>query len=64
MSATDAELIVRYKHVEAERDKAVTAYQRMKAGIIARTRKVQWAGCLNFTILQIESEMRERGLLA
>lgn len=60
---TDADLIARHQTVKAEYAKAVTAYQRMKSPTAARTRKVQWAGSLNFTLLQIESEMRERRLL-
>jgi hypothetical protein len=61
---TNDELLARHKRVKDEVDKVKQQMERLKLGSPSRIRKAKWGGCLNFTLLQIESEMRERGLLA
>ena len=56
---TDAELLARYRQVEAQYDKAKAGMERLKLGSPARTRKAQWAGSLNFTLLDIKSQIEE-----
>jgi hypothetical protein len=51
-----AELLARFQRVKADYDAAVKQMNRMKLGP-ARTRKAMWAGSLNFTLLQIKSEL-------
>ena len=58
---TDEQLLRRYFNAKSEVDRAQEAYKRMRPGP-ARTRRVQWTGCLRFTLLQIESELNERGI--
>jgi hypothetical protein len=58
---TSEELLSRYERVKKEHAKVVKSYERMNSGP-ARERKARWAGCLYFTVLSIESELRERGL--
>jgi hypothetical protein len=59
---TDAELLARYQQVEAQYSKTKNEMERMKLGSPARTRKAQWAGSLNFTLLDIKSQIEERHL--
>ncbi len=58
---TDAELIARHTRVEREVARAVQKMNNTKPGG-AQDRKAWLAGCLNFTLLGIESEMSDRGL--
>lgn len=51
-----AELLARLQRVKADYDTAIKQMNRMKHGP-ARTRKAKWAGSLNFTLLQIKSEL-------
>jgi hypothetical protein len=51
-----AELMARFQRVKADYDAAVKQMNRMKHGP-ARTRKAMWAGSLNFTLLQIKSDL-------
>jgi len=62
MNESDTELLARYNHVKKEHDKVVKSMEKMKLGSPARTKKAQWGGCLCFTLLQIISEIEERGL--
>jgi len=57
---TNAELVARHKRVSQIYDEASKTLARAKTG---RDKKARQAGCVNFTLLQIESEMRDRGLL-
>lgn len=59
---TKEELLARHAFVKNEVDENRAKLDKMKLGQ-ARTRKAMWGGCLTFTLLQIESEMRERGYL-
>ena len=61
MPETDKELLARYNFVKSEYEKASRLAHRAKCGG-TRDRKMRWAGCLNFTLIQIESEIEERGL--
>ena len=61
---TDQELQARYAHVQSELAKARKRMERAKLGTGKRDDRARWAGCLNFTLLGIESELRDRGLLA
>lgn len=58
---TDEELTARYRRVKDEVEGHEKKLHKMKPGG-ARTRKAMWCGCLGFTLLGIEQEMRERGL--
>lgn len=60
---TNQELTDRHEHVKTLVKEARIATERQRIGTGARMRKARWAGCLFFTQLQIEGEMRERGLL-
>ena len=59
---TAEKLLRRYQTVNREVALAIAAKDRCKPGAI-RDRKSRWVGCLEFTRLQIEAKMHERGLL-
>jgi hypothetical protein len=50
------ELLARFHRVKTDYDAAVKQMNRMKLGP-ARTRKAMWVGSLNFTLLQIKSDL-------
>jgi hypothetical protein len=54
-----AELLARLQRVKADYEAVVKQMDRMKHGP-ARTRKAMWAGSLNFTLLQIKSELEAK----
>ena len=58
---TDAELLARHNHVQALYGTACESTERTKSPG-ARMDKARTAGCYNFTLLGIESEMRDRNL--
>jgi hypothetical protein len=58
---SDADLQARYARVSKLYSEASKRASKMKPGC-NRDRAHRWAGCLNFTKLQCESELRERGL--
>lgn len=60
-SETDTELLNRYSHVKKLYKKAEASAKRCK-NPANRTQKMMWAGSLNFTLLQIESEIDDRHL--
>jgi hypothetical protein len=62
MEETNEELIARHQRVQEKYQQAVRSRDRTKSRP-ARDQKSRWAGSLNFTLLSIESEMRDRGLL-
>ncbi len=59
---TNKELTERHARVKEEYNKAKAQAERCKLGSALRSRLMKWAGSLNFTLLGIESDMRERGL--
>jgi len=62
MIETDDELLQRHKYVKELVTKAKKSAERCNTPG-RRGEKWRWAGCLNFTLLEIESEMEERGLI-
>jgi hypothetical protein len=56
------ELLTRYQFVKAEHAKAEKAVQRAKPGSATRMQKARWAGCLLFALLQIKSELVDKGI--
>jgi hypothetical protein len=62
VSESNEDLLARHGRVKDQYDKAHKQMEKLKHGP-SRTRKAQWAGSLNFTLLSIESELRERGLM-
>lgn len=58
---SDEKLVARYHHVKMLVEEVHKQRDRMKPGG-ARDRKSRWGGSLNFTLLQIEMEMEQRGL--
>ena len=61
MDETDEELVARWSRVSAELNKAIKQRDRIPFGG-NRDRKSRWCGSLNFTLIGIESEMRDRGI--
>ena len=59
---TDQELLDQHKRVEKRFAEAKASAERTKPGG-NRDRKMRFAGSLNFTLLGIESELRDRGLV-
>lgn len=58
---TDADLLARHKLVEEMVGQRRRQMERLPMGH-NRSTKAQFLGCLNFTLLTIESEIRDRGL--
>ena len=56
---TEADLIARYERVGRLHKAALQEHARMPPGN-RRDNKARWAGSLQFTLLQIESELRDR----
>lgn len=61
---TDQELLDRYQRVRAELLRVWQTMERLPVGSPTRAKRAKWGGSLQFTLLQIEEEMRERGLHA
>lgn len=59
---TNDELIARHQRVKKLVATNQKQLDKMKLGSAARTRKAMFGGSLTFTLLQIESEMRDRNL--
>jgi hypothetical protein len=59
---SDAELLERYRHICDEHRKARQRMERMKLGSGQRGRQARFVGSLEFTRLQVRSEIEERGL--
>lgn len=59
---SNSELLARHKHVAQLVADNRRQLERMTLGSPSRMRKAQFGGSLTFTLLQIESDMRERGL--
>ncbi len=60
---SNSELLARHKHVTDLYNAAVKKAKRLKSGG-SRDRAMRWAGSLNFTKIQCESEIERRGLFA
>ena len=60
---TDEELKDRYQRCKEEHKQAKARMERSKLGSAERSRKARWVGCLYFNVLQIQTEMEERGLI-
>mgnify|MGYP000960080377 CR=1 FL=1 len=58
---TDEQLLDRYQRVQKKFNEAHRKMERLPLGP-SRSKAAQWAGCINFTLLGIESELRDRGL--
>lgn len=58
---TNSQLLARYRHLKAEIAKVEASMKRCNSH--RRTQRAKWGGCLTFTLLQVESELRERGLM-
>jgi len=58
---TNEQLLRRHKTVKAKYQQAKKSAERCKSRG-NRERKMRFAGSLNFTLLQIESELDDRGL--
>lgn len=57
---SNEELLARHKRVKAKYLKAKQSAERCKSS--KRDSKFRFAGSLNFTLIQIESELDDRGL--
>ena len=61
MPETNQELLDRYKLVEKKQNAILKRIRKIKPGP-TRDNLCRNAGCWEFTLLQIESKLRERGL--
>jgi hypothetical protein len=59
---TNEELLTRYNRIKTHHENMMRQVDKMQLGSSARERRARWAGSLYFTLLQIEDEMRKRGM--
>ena len=64
MTESNEQLQARYERVKEDVDRRHQQLERLKPGSPSRTKKARLCGCIRFTLLQIESELRERGLMS